>query len=339
MKAVVMRENGAPTVLRPEDWPDPVPAPHEALVRVGAVGVPYHDIVERNGTLRPGHGLPKILGNEIAGTVIALGDAVRGLAPGTRVAAKGFHTCGQCRFCRTGRETACPERKVVTGGYAELAAIAAEALVPIPDALGFPEACMLGSSTAVALSALRDLGKVRLGETVLVTGASGGVGLPAMEIARVAGARVIAVSRSPAKAGVLKALGADEVVVAADGEDFSKQVMALTGGDGVEIVVDTVGSRVFTPAFRSLAMYGRYLVIGQLSREEVALNPARILFRCATIIGVTNARRDQLADAIRLVAEGRLHPKVAAVLPLAEAARAHAMVEEGGQIGRVVLTP
>lgn len=334
-----MRENGAPSVLKLEDWPDPVPAPDEALVRVGAVGVPYHDIVERNGTLKPGHGLPKILGNEIAGTVVSTGAEVRDLVPGTRVVAKGFHTCGLCKFCRTGRETACSRRKVVKGGYAELVAIPAEALVPIPDMLGFAEACMLGSSASVALSALRDLANVRLGETVLVTGASGGVGLPAMEIARAAGARVIAVSRSAHKAEKLRAFGASEVVVAEDGADFSKQVLGLTEGQGADIVVDTVGSRVFTPAFKSLALYGRYLVIGQLSREEVSLNPARILFKCATIIGVTNARRDHLADTVRLVAEGRLHPQVAATLPLAEAARAHSMVEEGRQIGRVVLVP
>lgn len=339
MKAIVLRENGDPSVLKIEDWPEPVAGPGEVIVEVGAVGVPYHDIVERNGTLRPGHGLPKVMGNEITGTVVALGPYVDSLSIGDRVCATGFQTCGRCRYCRTGRETACPDRVAVKGGYAERVAVAADALVAIPDSLDFPTACMLGSSTAVALGALRDIAQVKLGETVLVTGASGGVGLAAIEIARAAGARTIGVTRSPAKAEAIREVGADEVVIAGDGVDFSKEIKALTGGFGVDIVVDTVGSRVFTPAFKSLAITGRYLVIGQLFREEISINPAHILFKCAAIYGVTNARRDQLADTVALVADGRLKARVAAIMPLADAASAHALVEAGGVIGRVVLIP
>jgi acryloyl-coenzyme A reductase len=339
MKAVVLRENGAPSVLKVEDWPIPVPAPGEVLLRVGAVGVPYHDIVERNGTLRPGHGLPKVMGNEIAGTVAALGPEVRTLKVGDRVAAKGFHTCGQCRWCRTGRETMCPQARVIGGGYAEFAAIPAEALVPIPDALDFPTACMLGSSTSVALNALRDVAKVRLGETVLVTGASGGVGLPAIEVAKAAGARVIGLTRGDRKAEAIRQAGADHVLLNGDSGDFWRDVMELTGGEGVDVVVDTVGSQVFTPAFRSLAPYGRYIVIGQLSRDEISINLARIMFRCITIVGVRNARRDHLADAVAMTASGVLHPPVAKVLPLDRAAEAHEIVESGALVGRVVLVP
>ena len=340
MKAIVLRENGDPSVLKLEESPDPRPQPHEALVKVGAVGVPFHDIVERNGTLRPGHGLPKILGNEIAGTVVALGAAVTSLKVGARVCAKGFHSCGECRrCCRNGMETLCPKRQVIAGGYAEYAAIPAEALVEIPDGLAFAEACMLGSSTAVALGALRDTAGVRLGETVLITGASGGVGLAAIEIAKAAGATAIAVTRSAAKRDALVAASADHVIVAANAQDFSGEVLALTNGEGVDIVTDTVGSRVFMPAFRSLATGGRYLVIGQLFREEVAINPARIIFKAATITGITSARRDQLADAVRLAAAGKLHSRVARILPLAEAAQAHALVESGNIIGRIVLAP
>jgi acryloyl-coenzyme A reductase len=339
VKAIVLRQNGDPSVLKLEDWPDPKPQPHEVLVKVGAVGVPYHDIVERNGTLRRGHGLPKIPGNEIAGTVAALGTAVTSLKVGTRVCAKGFHSCGECRRCRNGMETLCAKRRVISGGYAEYAAIPAEALVAIPDSLTFADACMLGSSTAVALGALRDVAEVKLGETVLVTGASGGVGLAAIEVSKAAGATVVATTRSEAKREALTAAGADHVVVAGDSRDFSAEVLALTGGEGVDIVTDTVGSRVFMPAFRSLATGGRYLVIGQLFREDVAINPARIIFKAATITGITSARRDQLADTVRLVAAGKLHSRVARILPLAEAAQAHALVEAGNVIGRIVLQP
>ena len=339
MKAVVLYRNGPPDVFVHEERPDPVPGPSEVLVRVGAVGVPYHDIVERNGTLRPGQGLPKIMGNEIAGTVVARGPGTGRLSPGDRVCATGFHVCGQCRFCRTGRETACPERRVVSGGYAELAAIPEAALVPIPDNVDFASACMLGSSTAVALGALRDRARLRLGETLLVTGASGGVGLSLVQIGKLLGARVIGVSRSAGKTKAIREAGADEVVVMDDTGDFSRAVRNLTGGNGVDVVGDSVGSRVFWPAFRSLDSYGRYLVIGQLSGERVELNPAHILFKSAEILGVTNARRDQLVDTVDLVSKGAIRPRIAAVMRLDEVARAHAMVEAGTVIGRVVLDP
>jgi len=339
MKAIVLRENGNPSRLRLEDWPDPSPQAHEALIKVGAVGVPYHDIVERNGTLRPGHGLPKILGNEIAGTIVAIGSAVTSLRVGARICVTGFHVCGQCRRCRTGRETICSNRRVISGGYAEYAALPATALVPIPDNVDFLQACMLGSSTSVALGALRDVALLKLGEIVLVTGASGGVGFPAVQIAKAMGAQVIAVTRDVAKRDVLLEGGANNVIVSAEGADFSKEVSGLTGGEGVDVVVDTVGSRVFMPAFRSLADGGRYLVIGQLVREDIAINPARIIFKAATLSGIVNARRDQLEDTIKLVAAGIVQPRVAKVLPLAEAAQAHTLVEAGNLIGRVVLQP
>jgi len=340
MKAVVLRANGDPSMLRlVEDWPEPVAGPGDAVLAVGAVGVPYHDIVERNGTLRPGHDLPKVLGNEIAGTVIAVGSEVCSPKVGDRVCTTGFHTCGLCRYCRTGRETACPNRRVVSGGYAERVAVPADALVPIPDSLDFTTACMLGSTTAVALGALRDIARVKLGETVLVTGASGGVGLSAIQIGREAGAQVIAVTRSDAKADALRQAGAGDVVIAGEGADFSKDVQAITDQVGADVVVDTVGSRVFIPAFKSLAITGRYLVIGQLFREKISINPAHILFKAATIHGVINARRDQLADTVALVAAGRIRPRVAATFPLAEAAEAHEIVESGAVTGRVVLVP
>lgn len=339
MRAVVMRAVGDPSVLRVEECPVPVAGPHQALLRVGAVGVSYHDVVERNGVFRGSLHLPAILGNEIAGTVVALGELVSTLKIGDRVCAKGFSACGRCRFCRNGMETACPDRKVVHGGYAEYTAVDEEALVGIPDAVSFSQACSLGSAIAVALHAVRDAAKVKLNESVLVTGATGGVGLPAVEIAKAAGAIVIAVTRSDAKRQALLDAGADHVVLLREGQDFTDEVRALTEGQGVDVVIDNVGSRVFTPSFRSLAVGGRYAFVGQLFREDIAINPARIFFKRATLIGVASARRDHIEDAARLIVAGKVHPRVARVFPLEEADRAHAMVEAGEATGRVVLHP
>ncbi len=339
MRAVVMREQGAPSVLKIEDMPLPVIKPHEVLIKVGATGVSYHDVVERNGAYQRGVHFPMVLGPEIAGTVEQVGDQVRELKPGDRVCCKPFHSCGVCRRCRNGMETACKSRKGTRGGYAEYAAVAEEATVRIPDSLHFHVACWLAGTAGVALNAIRDVARVRLGEHVLVTGASGGLGLPSIEIACAAGAIVIAITRSEAKRAEIEKIGASHVVVAPDGHDFSKDVLALTGGDGAEVVVDNVGSRVFTPSFRSLAVGGRYALVGQLFREEISINPARIFFKRAQILGVGSVRRDQLEDAIKLVVAGKIHPKVAQVFPLEKAAEAHALVESGSVLGRVVLEP
>ena len=337
MRAIVLRDFGDPSVLKLEEWPRPEPKPREAVVEIRAVGVPYHDVVERQGLLRGE--LPRIIGNEIAGQVVALGERVRSLTIGDRVVAKGFHSCGVCRYCRTGMETLCIRRQNVRGGYAEFAALHEEVLVKLPSEIGFTEACSLGSSASVALNAVRDVARARLGETVLVTGASGGVGLPAIAFAKATGATVVALTRSAAKQGALADAGADHVVVAATGDDFSEQVLSLSGGAGADVVIDAVGSRMFRPSFRSLANGGRYVFIGQLFREEISLNPARLMFKAATMVGVVNARRDHLEDTVRLVAAGVFRPRVAALLPLEKATDAHAMVQAGDQIGRVVLRP
>ena len=339
MKAAVMHQQGGPEVLVIEDIAIPAIKPNEVLVKVGAVGVSYHDVVERNGTYQRGVHFPMVIGNEVAGTVEKVGDQVTTLKVGDRVCCKPFQVCGMCRRCRNGMETACTKRRGVRGGYAEYTNITEEALVKIPDNVSFEQACMLGASTGVALNAVRDVAKVRVGEHVLVTGASGGCGIPSVEIARASGAIVIAVTRSAAKRQELLDIGAHHVIVAADGKDFSNDVKALTADEGVEVVIDNVGSRVFTPSFKSLAVGGRYAFVGQLFREDISLNPARIFFKRANMIGVGSCRRDQLEDAIKLVAAGTVKPRVAKVFPLAEVAKAHALVESGEVVGRVVLKP
>ena len=339
MKAAVMHQQGGPEVLVIEDIAIPAIKPNEVLVKVGAVGVSYHDVVERNGTYQRGVHFPMVIGNEVAGTVEKVGDQVTTLKVGDRVCCKPFQVCGMCRRCRNGMETACTKRRGVRGGYAEYTNITEEALVKIPDNVSFEQACMLGASTGVALNAVRDVAKVRVGEHVLVTGASGGCGIPSVEIARASGAIVIAVTRSAAKRQELLDIGAHHVIVAADGKDFSNDVKALTADEGVEVVIDNVGSRVFTPSFKSLAVGGRYAFVGQLFREDISINPTRIFFKRANMIGVGSCRRDQLEDAIKLVAAGTVKPRVAKVFPLAEVAKAHALVESGEVVGRVVLKP
>jgi len=337
MKAAILDGPGGPQAFRLAEVPVPACGQGEVLVQVMACGVGSRDIAERNGTYRRHVAFPMIIGLEIAGTVSAVGPGVRLLQVGDHVASKAFASCGMCRYCRSGRESSCVDRRPVRGGYGEFTALPEDALVKIPPSIAFEAACSLGPAAGVALNAVRDTARVTLAETVLVTGASGGVGLPALQLAHLCGARTIAVTRSPAKSESLRSAGADHVVVmSADGR-FADQVLGLTGDDGVDVVIDTVGSPVFWESFRSLALHGRYAVVGQVEGERVQINLAHIFFKRAQLLGVGSVSRAQIADVAALTAGGQLRPRIERVFPLDEVAQAHTLVESGGVTGRVVL--
>jgi NADPH:quinone reductase-like Zn-dependent oxidoreductase len=339
MFAAVVHEPGPPSVLRVEEVPFPSIAPGEVIIRVGAAGVSYRDIVERNGTYRRDVTFPTVLGIEIAGTVEVVGDGVSCVRVGDRVCTKAFSSCGRCRYCRTGRETTCRQRRAVKGGYGEFVAVAEDAVVRIPDEISFEVACLIGPGAGVALNAVRDTAHVQVGDAVLVTGATGGVGLPAVQIACHAGARVFAVTRSEAKAEVLREAGAHEVIVQADGGNYGRMLREKLGGEGVDVVIDTVGSSAFPAAFDALAPHGRYCFVGQLDGQEISINPARIFFKRAQLLGVGSVSRVQLEDALALTVAGVVRPRIARVLPLAEVAEAHRLVEAAGEAGRIVVKP
>ena len=336
MRAAVLHGCGGADAFRIEEVPDPVPGPDDVLVEVRACGVSHRDVVERNGTYRRDVEFPLMVGLEIAGVVLAAGERVPDLKQGDLVCTKAFSSCGRCRLCRNGRETTCAARRPVRGGYAERVALPWDAVVRFPRSIPFEVACTLGPASGVALNAVRDVARVMLGETVLVTGGTGGVGWPAIQLACLSGARVLAATRSEAKVDALREAGADDVVV---GTEFAEQVRRLTGGAGVDVVVDTVGSPVFAQAFDSLGVHGRYALVGQLLGEEVGINPARVFFKRAQLLGVGSVSRSQLADVVELAAAGRIRPRIARTLPLERVAEAHRLVEEGSLVGRIVLTP
>jgi acryloyl-coenzyme A reductase len=338
MLAAVLHAPGPPDTFVLEDVPTPVPGDGEVLVKVGACGVSYRDVVERNGTYRRDVTFPLIIGLEISGTVVGLGPGADWHAIGDRVCSKAFSSCGHCRLCRNGRETTCRERRPVRGGYAEYVALPQDAWVRTPVDMPFEVSCTLGPAAGVALNAVRDTAKVQIGETVLVLGATGGVGLPTVQLAKQCGARVIAVTRGEDKRALLEEAGADEIVVA-HADAFAKPVKALTDGDGCAVVVDTVGTRVFAQGFDSLAVHGRYAFVGQLFGEEISINPARIFFKRAQLLGVGSVSRTQLEDVIRLTAAGKLTPRIGRILPLSAVAQAHKLVEDATVPGRVVIVP
>jgi len=345
MRAVVAERTGPPEVLRVVDIAAREPGPCEIRIAVAACGVCFHDVVVRNGTYRRNVGMPVILGHEVAGTVEKLGSEVRGLKRGDLVATTTYsHVCGDCRHCRGGRETSCPERIFLgdaglNGGYAELVCVDVDAVQKIPSGVSMEEASIVACTVGTELNAVREVGRVQLGERVLVTGAGGGLGLHGVQLCRLAGAFTIAVTTSEAKAARIREAGADEVIVAARGGDFSGEVRRMTNGQGVDATIDNVGSPVFESVRRSTADCGRIVLVGQVTGDFISINPAQLFLRNVSILSAKGVSRSQLADALDLVARRRIKPVVEKVCRLEDAAEAHRRVEAGLSSGRLVLSP
>lgn len=345
MKAIVVERPGGTEVLRCETVPDPTPGLREVVVQVARCGVCMHDIAMRNGTLRRGVHLPCIPGHEIAGRVVAVGPEVTAVRPGARVATtQRAFICGQCRFCRSGRETLCPQARFLgdvglMGGYAEYVTVSEDNVAIVPDGVTDDQAAIAACTVGTILNAVNDVGKVRPGERVLVTGAGGGLGIHAVQLARLAGAEVIAVTTSPAKAERVRAAGADTVIVPRRGEDFSSAVRDATGGEGADVAIDNVGTPVFDALRRSMASGGRWLLIGQVSGEFVHFSPAQLFLRGISMLSAVSTTREQLRTSLRLIGQRRITPVVEAVMPLEQAAQAHSQVEQGRVLGRLLLAP
>ena len=322
MRAIVCEEFGPLDRLRVAEVPDPEPGPGQVLVDVAAAGVNYVDALFVQGLYQIRPPVPFTPGSEVAGTVVRAGDGVGGLEPGTRVLA----SCG-------------------LGGFAERVVAPAASAVPIPDRLDAPRAATFPQSHSTMRYALRDRGGVRPGEHVLVLGAGGGIGLAAVALAKLFGAKVAAVASSPAKRDLAVRAGADEVLDPA--ADVKTAAREWSGG-GVDIVVDPVGGDQAEPALRALGEGGRYLVIGFASGTIPRLPLNQVLLRNRTIIGVDwgawatrepEAQRLILADLLSLVADARLTPPPPTTYPLTDAATALADLFERQAIGKLALVP
>jgi len=345
MKALVVRQPGGVEAMRLETLPDPKAGPREVVIEVEACGVCFHDILTRNGTLKAGVKMPCVLGHEISGTVVEAGAEVRRFKAGDRVAtAQRYYICGSCRFCRSGRETLCAERKFLgdyglVGGYGEYVAVGEDNVAAVPENVELAAASIASCAIGTCLNGVRDVGRVQMGESALVTGAGGGLGLHAVQIARLAGALVIAQTTSPEKAELIREMGAHHVVVHARGEDFSPEVKRLTGGRGVDVLIDNVGTPLFEPMRRSLGVSGRWILIGQLTGQFIPFNPAQLFLKNQSMLSVTSTSRNQLEDTLALMGRGEVRAVITRTLPLEEAAEAHRLVEAGRAAGRLVLEP
>jgi D-arabinose 1-dehydrogenase-like Zn-dependent alcohol dehydrogenase len=342
---MVVRSPGAPDSLKLEEVPMPELRPNDVRIKVEACGVCFHDVVTRNGVMKRGVTMPLIPGHEVSGVVESVGPAVRTFKAGERVCtAQRRHICGYCRYCRSGRETSCNEREFLgdaglNGGYAQYVCVEEDNVAHVPDGVKLDEAAIVACAIGTELNAIRDVAHVEPGDKVLVTGAGGGLGVHGLQVARAAGGYVYALTTSPDKAEKLRAFGAHEVIIGKRGEDFSEQLKKATKGEGVDVAIDNVGSVLFEPTRRSLAMGARWIFVGQLTGDFVKLNPAQLFMRDISIKSAKSTSRKQLQESLELVRQGLVKPVISMTLPLAEAPRAHELVETGKAFGRVLLKP
>lgn len=335
MKAALLSRPGGPDALALTDLPVPEPTLTQVLLKVAGCGVCGHDQADRMGIAHPDT-LPVVLGHEVSGTVVEVGALVRHFKPGDRVTIRQHTVCGRCIYCRSRRDRDCPDRQFVYGGYAEYMAVEDGNLLHVPDGVDLVDASVVACAIGTCLKALREIAQVLPLETVVVTGAGGGLGIHALQLAKALGARPIALTSSPGKAAALKELGADEVVIAR-GTDYWKDLLDLTDGRGPEVVFDLVGKQdVFLPCFRALAKRGRYVFGGQIAREKVEIYPRFIFAKEATITGAGHGPMADFIESLDLVAQGKVKPIVER-FPLDQVVEAHRRVDDRAVLGRAVL--
>jgi NADPH:quinone reductase len=323
MKAVLCKAYGPPESLVVEEIASPRPEAGEAVITVKAASVNFPDvlIIQNKYQFKPP--LPFSPGSEVAGVVKAVGEGVTRFAPGEPVMAFTTH-----------------------GGFAEEVKTDAQRLLPLPAGMDFASAAAFGLTYATSHFALSDRGEMKAGETLLVLGAAGGVGIAAIQIGKALGASIIACASTDEKLAVCREHGADETINYAT-EDLRERIKAVTGGRGVDVVYDPVGGPYTEPALRSLAWRGRLLVVGFAAGEIPKIPLNLTLLKGCSIVGVfwgEFARREpeRFAETMRQLgrwfAEGKIRPHISATFPLERAADALTMMANRQVTGKVVLT-
>ncbi len=343
MRALYVAEAAREPVLEVRDVPTPEAGADEVVVEVAAAGLCGHDIAIMTGLLRRGvdHGV--VLGHEVSGRIAQVGDGVEDLSVGDAVVASLTAACGACDRCAAGVDYRCRNGSGVghgaDGGFAEYVRLPAVSVTPLPDGVDLASACLIACPIGVAARAAKSVARMRPGETALVTGGGGGLGIHAVQVANALGAaQVFAATSSPEKLDAIDRYAPGGAILGGE-LDFSELVMAFTYDEGVDVVIDTVGSATFRSALRCLSQYGRMALLGEVEGGRASLSLTDIMFRDAAILGSTGASKPDIEAAVQMVASGAVEPVIGEAVALEDAAGAVATVARREVVGRVALTP
>src|SRR5271155_2851223 len=345
MKAVRIHQFGGPEVLTYEEVPDPKPRRDQVLVRVRACALNHLDLFVRQGL--PGVNLPHILGSDIAGEIVEVGEYVADLKssdfkPGQRVLLAPMHFCNHCAKCVAGLQNECRQFAVlgntVDGGNCELIAVPVVNVIPIPDWLDFNEAASVPLVFVTAWRMLTGRAAIRPGQTVLVLGANSGVGIAAIQIAKMFQARVIATAGDERKMELARGLGADFVINHYH-QKISQEVRKITNSEGVDIVIEHVGPATWQESVKSLKAGGTLVTCGATTGPKVELDLRFLFSRQLSLLGSYMGTMSELHEVLTHVFAGRLKPVIDRVFPLKELRAAHEYLEKSQMFGRIVVNP
>lgn len=341
MRAALFRQHGGPEVMEVAEVPDPVAGPGQVLVRVKAAALNHLDIWVRRGIPALKVAFPHVLGGDACGVVAALGPGATGVKEGDRVVINPGITCGRCARCLSGQDNLCPQFKMVGehtwGAEAELIAVPAVNVALAPAGPSDAELASIPIATMTAWQMLLDKARLQRYETVLVMAAGSGVGVAAIQIAKLQGAHVIAASSSDDKLARARELGADEVVRYGEGVDLGAELKKMTGKRGVDVIIESLGGPLFPSLIRSLAQGGRLVTCGNTAGHEATIDLRYVFWRQLSILGSTMAPKSVLLTLLRLVGEGKLKAIVDRVVPLDQVVEAHRALEGRAVFGKVVL--
>ncbi|HEV2500227.1 MAG TPA: zinc-binding dehydrogenase [Terriglobia bacterium] len=342
MKAVRIHEHGSLDVLRYEDAPVPETRPNEVLVQVKACALNHLDLWMRAGVEGWKPNFPHILGSDVSGMVAGTGPLTSRVKLGDRVLICPGISCGQCEFCWKGTDSACRSYTIlgakVDGGYAEYVKAPEANVLPIPGDLTFDEAAAVPLVFLTAWHMLVNRVALKPGEDVLIIGAGSGVGSAAIQVAKLIGARVIAVAGSDKKLEKARALGADEGINYAR-QSIKEEVRHLTAKRGVDVVFDHVGEAVWEDCFDSLATLGRFVTCGVTTGAQVTLNLQPLFGRQRALFGSFMGGKWELVEVLKHIGAGRLKAVIDSSFPLKEAAHAQKKMESRDFFGKILLHP
>jgi NADPH:quinone reductase-like Zn-dependent oxidoreductase len=342
MKLARIHKHGGPEALVYEDAPEPKIKANQVLVRVRACALNHLDLFVRAGIPGMKFSMPHVLGSDIAGDIVEVGDLCERVKPGWRVLLSPGMSCRQCEYCLAGNDNLCRRFTMfgygVDGGNVELLAAPEYSAIQIPDSMSFEEAAAAPLVFVTAWHMLMARAKLQPGEDVLVLAASSGVGTCAIQIAKMFQCRVIATAGGEGKLAKARALGADYVIDHYQ-QDISAEVKKLTGKRGVDVVVEHVGAATWAKSVESLAPAGRLVTCGATTGFDAHVDLRYLFSKQYSLLGSFMGTMGELHQVLKFVFRGQMEPVIDSVYPLSEIRAAHERLERKEQFGKIVVTP